>query len=385
MTLTVMRLAAILLVAAAAGFGQERLAAPALRPLSVDIEDKRDIRIGPAERNADPPVLWTGEIVVPDVPYIRLFLRIEGSPFPPASRVILFGANDLRTELELETIGDGYWTDLLPFGRVRLAVVTGDGALAPDSVFVIDSLSYRGDTVFPYSFHLGNQLARINSASVPEAIRKFARPVAYLSFKSSGLPGSCTGFLIGRDMILTNEHCINDAEGCASLVVTFGWEQDADGRLRFGNQFRCAGFNPRLSNFELDVTAVRLKGNPGDEYGIIDLTLADDSLTGPMVIIQHSGVVPKEVSIEGCAMIAAPVNGRGPATDFTHTCDTAEGSSGAPILDVNGHFRGLHHFGFKDDDSDIWDENRGVQGMLILEWLEGALAVMNEVPVHAGK
>lgn len=270
MTLTAMRLAAILLVAATAGFGQEGPAAPALRPLSVDIEDKRDIRIGPTERNADPPVLWTGEIVVPDVPYIRLFLRIEGSPFPPASRVIL-----------------------------------------------------------------------------------------------------------------TNEHCINDAEVCASLVVTFGWEQDAGGRLRFGNQFRCAGFNPRLSNFELDVTAVGLKRNPGDEYGTIDLSLADGSLTGPMVIIQHSGVVPKEVSIEGCAMSAAPVDGRGPATDFTHTCDTAEGTSGAPILDVNGNFRGLHHFGFKDDDSDIWSENRGVQGALIRNWLADALVATDEAPVDA--
>lgn len=385
MTLTAMRLAAILLVAATAGFGQEGPAAPALRPLSVDIEDKRDIRIGPGERNADPPVLWTGEIVVPDVPYIRLFLRIEGSPFPPASRVILFGANDLRTELELDMIGDGYWTDLLPFGRVRLAVVTGDGALAPDSAFVIDRLSYRGGKVFPYSSHNGNQLALINAASVPEAIRKLARPVAYLSFKSHGLPGSCTGFLIGRDMILTNEHCINDAEGCASLAVTFGWERDADGRQRFGKSFRCAGFDPRLSNYELDVTAIRLNGPAGDEYGAIDLSLAGDSLTGPMVIIQHSGISPKEVSIADCAVAAAPVYGRAPATDFTHTCDTGKGTSGAPILDVNGNFRGLHHFGFEDDDSDIWDENRGVQGMLILEWLKGALAVMDEVPVHAGQ
>ena len=368
---------ALLFVAAGAS-AQDAPPAPELEALATGVVEARDIRIDAASRNSDGAVLWTGEVAVAETPWLRLLLRTEGPPFPDGSFVALFTADDGRSDLALADLPpEGYWTDLLPNGRVRLAVVTGDGTLHPASVLVIDSLSYLGQEIASYSAHGGNQITGINDPSVPEEIRRLGRPVAYLSFLSGGRSGICTGFLVGRDLLMTNEHCINSAESCRSLSATFGYEVGVDGKLSYGRQYRCAGYDPRLTSFDLDVTVVRLKDGPGDVYGMIDPATASDDLTGPMAVIQHSGhnaTRTKEVSLVDCAIAAAPVNGRAVDSDFTHTCDTAKGTSGAPVLDLAGHFRGLHHFGFRDDDSDIWTENRGVRGPLIRDWLADVLA-----------
>ena len=354
--------------------------APVLEALTTGIVEKRDIRIGPGERNSEPPVLWTGELAVQNSAYLRLFLRTEGPAFPIGSRLRLFGAQEMQSEIDLATTIDasGYWTDIFPLGRVRMVLVTGDGPVAPSSVLVIDSIAYQGTGIIAYSAHEGSQLIGINAPTVPDAVRRLAGPIAFLVFSKGGRNAVCTGFLIDTDLLMTNEHCINSAETCRSLTVAFGYESDSAG-IQIGKQYRCLRFEPLLSSYELDVTVIRLNGNAGDEYGKVDLSRTTTDLSGPLLIIQHPGDIPKEVSIESCAMSAAPVDGRGPATDFTHTCDTAEGTSGAPILGVDGNFRGLHHFGFKDDDSDIWSENRGVEGGLIRNWLADALAATDQL------
>lgn len=358
--------------------------APVLEALTTGIVEKRDIRIGPGERNSEPPVLWTSELAVQNSAYLRLFLRTEGPAFPIGSRLRLFGAREMQSEIDLASTIDasGYWTDIFPLGRVRMVLVTGDGPVAPSSALVIDSIAYQGTGIIPFSAFEGSQLIGINEPTVPEEVRRLAGPIAFLIFSKGGRSAVCSGFLIGRDLLMTNEHCINSAETCKSLTVAFGFESDSAG-IQIGKQFRCLGFEPLLSSYELDVTVISLNGNAGDDYGMIDLSRATPDLSGPLVIIQHPGEIPKEVSIENCSMRAAPVDGRGLATDFTHTCDTAEGTSGAPILGVDGTFRGLHHFGFNDDDSDIWSENRGVQGALIRNWLADALVATDEAPIDA--
>ena len=62
------------------------------------------------------------------------------------------------------------------------------------------------------------------------------------------------------------------------------------------------------------------------------------------------------------------VDGRAPQSDFTHTCDTAGGSSGAPVFNLEGQLVGVHHFGFADDVDGLWTENRSVHGDLIAAW-----------------
>jgi hypothetical protein len=61
--------------------------------------------------------------------------------------------------------------------------------------------------------------------------------------------------------------------------------------------------------------------------------------------------------------------GRGIGTDFTHTCDSAGGSSGAPVFDAEGHLVGLHHYGFAEAQVQEWTENRAVRLERIRNWV----------------
>lgn len=137
-----------------------------------------------------------------------------------------------------------------------------------------------------------------------------------------------------------------------------------------GPQLRCKGYEPHQSSLDLDVTAVRLSAPPGEAFGVINVPEELVDPVGSLITMQHPGDLPKQVSISECAMIESPVSGRVPDSDFTHTCDTANGSSGAPILNTEGQLVSIHHFGFNEASDSAWRENRGVLATLIIGWME---------------
>ena len=330
-----------------------------------------NLRIGSSERSGDAPVVWKDGISIPDTDYLRLLIRIEGPPAPPTSKLYLF--SELATEFEIplsEIPETGYWTGLIPNGQATIALYTPD-KLDEDTTVIISNLSLQQDEVLLYSVHGKNQLWPIASPDVPKEVRTLAGSVAFLSFFDSGLPRTCTGFLIEPDLLLTNEHCIRSEETCHTMTAVFGYQRNAEGGLSMGPQLRCKGYEVHQSNFELDVTAVRLSASPGEGFGVINVPEELVDPAGSLIIIQHPGDLPKRVSILDCEMIESPVSGRAPNSDFTHTCDTASGSSGAPILNAAGQLVGVHHFGFEEAPDSEWSENRGVLATLVIAWLEG--------------
>ena len=101
-----------------------------------------DIRVGPDRMTGQPPVLWTGEISQPGADYIRLLLRIEGEGFDPAAFVRLVSALDQSFDIPLSTIGpEGYWTNLMPLGRVRLALVSQ--SVPQEAALIIENLAVQ--------------------------------------------------------------------------------------------------------------------------------------------------------------------------------------------------------------------------------------------------
>ena len=329
-----------------------------------------DLAISAAERTGEAPVVWTGGISIPDTDYLRLLVQIKGPPAPATASLFFFSELDQEFAVPLADVPEGgHWTGLIPNGRVTMALYSPE-PLNPETTVTIENLSIQQDEVLLYSVHGEAQLWPIASPEVPLDVQALAGPVAFLSFFDAGVPRTCTGFLIEPDLLLTNQHCIHSQETCRTMSAVFGYQRDAAGRLAMGPQRRCTNYEERYSSFDLDVTALRLSSPPGPEYGVIEIPDDPADMAGPLMIIQHPGDMPKHVSLLDCEMTASPVSGRAPDTDFTHTCDTASGSSGAPILNASGQLVGVHHYGFQEAPDSAWHENRGVLAALVTPWLD---------------
>jgi hypothetical protein len=66
------------------------------------------------------------------------------------------------------------------------------------------------------------QLQDILATDVPDKIRALSGSVALLSFFDAQIPRTCSGFLIGPDILVTNEHCIRSEENCSTMAALFG-------------------------------------------------------------------------------------------------------------------------------------------------------------------
>jgi S1-C subfamily serine protease len=199
-----------------------------------------------------------------------------------------------------------------------------------------------------------------------------ARSVGKLAFMRDGLPASCTGFMIAGELMVTNRHCIDSQSRCNTAMVLFGYEQGKQGALTVQDQQDCLEYidTPELS--ALDVAVIRVTGSPGasDRFG--RLLLRDDDLpsqpealqeaTAGMFVVSHPGGAAKMVTKGDCSITTPLAVGdvEQQESDFGHKCDVSDGSSGAPILDINGRVIGIHHLGF--DNIGRWNkENRAVR------------------------
>ena len=270
----------------------------------------------------------------------------------------------------LRDIGpQGMWTGLLPGGHVVISLIADK---RPEGLsLTLDRVSFEAETGTLFSTWGGkDEKVHINSPDVPEVARTVAPSVAKLVFQNAGAPRTCTGFLVDGNLLLTNEHCINNQESCDSLIALFGYEYDAENRLSFGEQFTCTAFTPARVNFELDASLVTLSGSPGTSYGTIQVPALDTTAEAPLMVIQHPGGEPKQISFIQCAAMDVPVDGRASDTDFLHTCDTAGGSSGSPVFDATGRLVGLHHYGFAEGQIEEWTENRAIRIKLVRAWMD---------------
>ena len=100
------------------------------------------------------------------------------------------------------------------------------------------------------------------------------------------------------------------------------------------------------TSFALDYALVRLK-KPVDRVPL-RLDSTHPANREQLLIIQHPGGEPKQISLRDCTVDGTPVDGRREAgTDFGHQCDTMTGSSGSPVFRFGTKtVVGLHHLGY---------------------------------------
>lgn len=258
-----------------------------------------------------------------------------------------------------------FWTDII-FGQKALVRIESEDELSEFSI-KIKKIAFQSHIPSPLSVTGKDERENAEKFYDNLIIKKASRSVANISFISGDKLKNCTGFLIGDNKLITNEHCINDVDTCNSASITFGYEY-AEEILNFGETFQCKEIT-KIS-YELDYSVIELYGKPGEKWGYIHLASRDPQTTPveQLILIQHPLGKPKQISKIGCIPVELPSIGRLAESDFSHECDTEGGASGSPILSLDGQVLGLHHFGFGE--AAYWDKNRGIRSTLIKTHLE---------------
>lgn len=344
--------------------------------------DEVAIELPPAGQATGPPP-WHRDVVRPGANYIRLHIARVTVPEGTAATLVLRDASGTRVrEYDAGELARRapFWSAAVIGDHAQL-VVEGEH-VPPGFVVLVDRVAYQAEAGAPLSTYGEDRKEHVRVYAADPVIWQVQRSVAKLLFMKDGAPRVCTGFLVGDDALMTNHHCISTDIECRSTVALFGYQLTPEGRLDAGRQYECRAVDGGRVDYDLDFAVLELDGRPGEEWGVLALAgedpptaaAGDDEENHGLFIVQHPGGAPKLISWQGCGATAAPVDGRAAGSDFAHRCDTLGGSSGSPVVDLDGRVVGLHHYGFADGEGQAgaWGENRAVRMRSVLERISSA-------------
>ena len=259
-----------------------------------------------------------------------------------------------------------YWSGILLGSHASVAVLA---ASTPDLTFHIDTVAYQQNRGGPLSITGSDDREHVVNYKNNPSIWAAQKAVGRLSIIDAAGLKVCTGFMVSESVLVTNDHCVADQATCETTDVLFGFRYDEQGNLHHGLQARCEAL--LAASYKFDYALLKLRGAPGGnkEIGMLSFSGEEPEAGQHIIIIQHPAGQPKQISKKGCDVVEPIVDGRATGSDTSHVCDTLGGSSGSPVLDLNGKVVGLHHFGFAE--GPFWDKNRAIRGSIVKEAVDG--------------
>jgi V8-like Glu-specific endopeptidase len=170
--------------------------------------------------------------------------------------------------------------------------------------------------------------------------------------------GLGTGFLVGPQLVMTNNHVLPNETLAAGSQVEFNYQQDGSGKLLPAIRYHLdhAGFH---TNPNLDYTLVGVKPDSNkpalQTWGQLQLNPDADPVPDEHVcIIQHPNGGLKQIVLTSnwVEAIDPPV--------IHYTTDTMPGSSGSPVFNDTWHVVALHHASVPTDESQLHYINEGI-------------------------
>ncbi len=182
------------------------------------------------------------------------------------------------------------------------------------------------------------------------------------------LPGTgwATGFMVSRDLLLTNNHVVPNLEVAGKLRFQFNFQLGAD-----GSEQPTESFVPMIdgifrTNQDLDYTLIQLErgapsvnvpsGTAGERWGFIPLNekpiFREDQRFN---IIQHPAGRRKEIAVQNNQVSKLFENA------VLYKTDTEPGSSGSPVFDNLWQIVALHHSGGQKDSKGNFINNAGIR------------------------
>ena len=330
------------------------------------------------------------------VRYFRLELRRE--PGGTSDGLLIVKDNDLRVvdvfRFSDLAVGGSVWTRRGTGNQATLRFEVNPGAAAKVTVAhtigmpaeAMGNTYYSLQTEGVERFHPIYPLPNETDQASPRA-KRLADSVGFIQV-GHGVGEEtwcCSAVAVGTDLLLTNWHCggtdsmpTADYWGqdvCSQTLIDMSWDGDAVSR-----EYQCVRAEV---DQQLDLALLRVRGIDGSQ-ALVPVDLASgDTTTGVVDLIHHPACKSKQETA-ACRILAMGPNASAQSTEFTHDCDSEQGSSGGGLFKQSADklvLIGLHHAGFRREVGTckaLDRVNRGVRLNAVRDFLATARAKLDQ-------
>lgn len=196
-----------------------------------------------------------------------------------------------------------------------------------------------------------------------DSAQQAARSVARVKLPT----GAATGFLIAKDIFITNNHVFETEQDAKNAKLEFNYRILANGDVAKRDVWKCDTDSLFHTNEDLDYTIVRVKKknrrNAGDVWGALNLRHGAKIFVNNRVnIIQHPQGRFQEIAFRDNQVKFVS------DTKIQYLTDTESGSSGSPVFDDWFNVVALHNQRVSDpNDPFRWYRNQGHSVQAILK------------------
>lgn len=196
-----------------------------------------------------------------------------------------------------------------------------------------------------------------------------------------------TGFLVGPELLMTNNHVLENESDVRRAVAQFDYQDNASGELLIRQDYRLNPDKFFITDTKLDFTivgveSVSARNRPISAYPWLRLIaeLGKAEKGDDVNIIQHPRGGLKQIAFRRNEVIEIP---DGKKEFLYYTTDTEPGSSGSPCFNDQWELIALHHSGVAKltntepkqilrTDGGVWREGIDPEGLI--DWIgnEGA-------------
>lgn len=258
------------------------------------------------------------------------FISLNNKPVVVWSNILDADSNKIKLLIEIaleenpdtpELLAYKNETDIVELPRIDVAL-----AVLPENK-VFEKLTGKQSTLLPIAF-------------LQQGLIK-SRSVCLVKIGNTGAVG--TGFLIGGDTLITNNHVLKDEDIARTSKLWFNYEDNLDGLSLQTVEFALDPDTYFKTSVELDFTAVKVKpnetGTANSQFGKLELKKTKIVKEEFVNIIQHPAGQKKQIGL-----YHNTVTQIGEHT-LQYLTDTLPGASGSPVFNTSWEVVALHHAG----------------------------------------
>jgi V8-like Glu-specific endopeptidase len=181
----------------------------------------------------------------------------------------------------------------------------------------------------------------------------------------------CTAFLINSDTVMTNHHCIPNAQSAVGVKLYMRHEEGVASEDQ--EIYQCDTFIG--NNRALDFALLKCEGTPGDRWGHVTLSSDPVQVEDQIYVIHQNCDYYSDRQCDWSKKISNGTVSAIGETELTHNADTLGGSSGSPLFIAESDaVVAIHHAGYGNNGSGRGYENYAVSMEQIIPELQASFS-----------